>query len=829
MLSWLLSPFKDHKSQRARDAAKHYAGRLSQELLNKDLRGQEFITEKILRDFWTDNELAKAASEMELPFGGDKINFVKKHLIRTFSILVKILWDEWEKFPGLFLHGKLGTTDDQVMSLSREKLEESLGPAWGLNFYTSIPIFNPINITEGQVITSRKKDMNNGENAERKKYVDEPRGIRLPFCLDKDGRMLGAGASGTVTEVTIAAGQYIDKHGHPNDAPKLLARKCFRSEIGYSKETVISNYLSNSFRRHDHIRVPIAMISLKTEYSHLLEAADCNLKEFLGNDGEMDDDITLESLLGQVEGLADALSFLQDSGSGTGAIIYHTDLKLDNFVVMRQAECKGVGRWMITDFGHSRHHQADSGRGPSGSAYDRAGVFQASRQGEHLAPDSEYGPYSDVWSLGCILARVVCRKRRGIDGLRRFDESLRLDDPDGNDYFYRGNDINPQVEKLLGDFSKAECEMTKECGALLKHVLSIDRDSRPTAKGFKAELQRIRQKHQPTTNPQGESPPTTESLNPQEEFPPTTASLNPPWSVLPCQRRSLDQDDILDAESDGQGPSQHRPRAAVAVEPPRGGATIARVNPQRSSSTNSQCSDSTDSVRLAINQDVEDNAMTQLKGLFSGSITTYSELDSYSAGPALCHAAKQGYPEVVQFLIEKGAQVDERDSRNNTPLMHACREGHSSTAEILIGHGADWNLQGEDRNTCLHFATENRRTEILELFQRKQRGKGSLNANQLNRLDRTPLELHLNRTGERDRQILIRHLLDLGADAKASFPGREHQTAVDLVLAADDVKAMEVLLKWGSTPTVVKADLRRSGKRPSRDMKKLLREYNGLQ
>ncbi|KAL2808003.1 hypothetical protein BJX63DRAFT_410664 [Aspergillus granulosus] len=625
---------------------------------------------------------------------------------------------------------------------------------------------------------------------------------------------------------------------------KVVARKCFRTKASYDREEGVLKLLSGCRRQHTHILGPLAMISLQGDFSILMEVADCNLGKLLSKDGKMSDNISLASLLGQVEGLADALSFLHDSKMGTGATIYHKDVKADNVLIMRPTGSDDIGHWMLSDFDVSNYYQTDPGRGPPGSAYGWTKVFTfQGRQDEHLAPDNGYGygPYSDVWSLGCILTRVVCRKSLGTKGLEAFERSLSMGDPENNGYFYRGNAINPNVEDMLNDFCTSSCEMTKACGVLLKSVLCMDRHKRPTAKAFQEKLYQIREQKThlivgpadwlqiPLSQPEIFSdttewflPSLSSFQSPQNEPLPLEGSPKPHQPHVPPQIRFPDQSSPSDTESDYQGSSQRQSsEATLELQAPE--VPLDKVESPRNDATNS--------VRIAIEQTVEDTAMSLLKDLFSGTITTYSDLSQYSAGlTALCHAAQKGYTRVVEFLIDKGAHVDEPDGRKTTPLMYACREGHSSTAESLIDKGANWNLKGEDEYTCLHFATETRKIEILELFQRKRPGAPRpLDANQLNKFDRTPLELHFHRKAEHDRYELIRPLLALGAEPKVSSQDPKHQTAVDLVIHEDDRKAMNILLMEDPTLKVSKSGMKQSGIKLSRDMNKLLTKYDRLE
>jgi ankyrin repeat protein len=48
----------------------------------------------------------------------------------------------------------------------------------------------------------------------------------------------------------------------------------------------------------------------------------------------------------------------------------------------------------------------------------------------------------------------------------------------------------------------------------------------------------------------------------------------------------------------------------------------------------------------------------------------------------------KGHKKVLQYLIEKGAQLNVRDSSNISPLDNACYNGHYQCALLLVEAGA---------------------------------------------------------------------------------------------------------------------------------------------
>lgn len=68
-------------------------------------------------------------------------------------------------------------------------------------------------------------------------------------------------------------------------------------------------------------------------------------------------------------------------------------------------------------------------------------------------------------------------------------------------------------------------------------------------------------------------------------------------------------------------------------------------------------------------------------------------------------AARNGHLDIVQYLMEKGAQIDKRDnSRKKSALLAAAFKSQDQVAAYLLDHGADINAQAINGFTPLHDA-----------------------------------------------------------------------------------------------------------------------------
>jgi len=86
---------------------------------------------------------------------------------------------------------------------------------------------------------------------------------------------------------------------------------------------------------------------------------------------------------------------------------------------------------------------------------------------------------------------------------------------------------------------------------------------------------------------------------------------------------------------------------------------------------------------------------------------------------ALGHAASKGHTNVVQFLLEHGAEANYRDSGGGVPLHFAALMGRANVVKLLLAHGADVNAKGGSGlqgDTALHLAAGSGRREVAVLL-----------------------------------------------------------------------------------------------------------------
>ncbi|KAK2541717.1 Ankrd17 [Columba guinea] len=104
---------------------------------------------------------------------------------------------------------------------------------------------------------------------------------------------------------------------------------------------------------------------------------------------------------------------------------------------------------------------------------------------------------------------------------------------------------------------------------------------------------------------------------------------------------------------------------------------------------------------------------------------------------ALTLACAGGHEELVQTLLERGANIEHRDKKGFTPLILAATAGHVGVVEILLDNGADIEAQSErTKDTPLSLACSGGRQEVVELLLARGANKEHRNVS-----DYTPLSL----------------------------------------------------------------------------------------
>ena len=167
----------------------------------------------------------------------------------------------------------------------------------------------------------------------------------------------------------------------------------------------------------------------------------------------------------------------------------------------------------------------------------------------------------------------------------------------------------------------------------------------------------------------------------------------------------------------------------------------------------------------------------------------YGYIDSQDSHgtTALQLAAKHGHADVVQVLVESGAELDIRNNRGETALYWAARSGHKPIVELLLAKGADAMIEDSEGWTALDWAVIRGYSELAQLL-----------------LDRCyhidPEYSGANRAlilaAEAGTEMTVQMLLDLGAEVNWRDP--VGSTALAWAIPEGHEKVIRLLLDNGA-------------------------------
>lgn len=166
-----------------------------------------------------------------------------------------------------------------------------------------------------------------------------------------------------------------------------------------------------------------------------------------------------------------------------------------------------------------------------------------------------------------------------------------------------------------------------------------------------------------------------------------------------------------------------------------------------------------------------------------------SETDS-NHDTALTLACAGGHEELVELLINRGANIEHRDKKGFTPLILAATAGHEKVVDILLKHNAVLEAQSErTKDTPLSLACSGGRYEVVELLLSVGANKEHRNVS-----DYTPLSL----AASGGYVNIIKLLLSNGAEINSRTGSKLGISPLMLAAMNGHTAAVKLLLDQGS-------------------------------
>lgn len=156
----------------------------------------------------------------------------------------------------------------------------------------------------------------------------------------------------------------------------------------------------------------------------------------------------------------------------------------------------------------------------------------------------------------------------------------------------------------------------------------------------------------------------------------------------------------------------------------------------------------------------------------------------------LYKAVDDGAIEVVRTLLNEGANVNETDADEETPLHHAVtnRDDDEELIRLLIKEGADIEAQNLFGETALHLAANMGKQGIVKYLL-----DIGANANANNIFKCSPLHVAIRTEGDEN---VVKHLLDAGADVNAKNDSGD--TPLHVAASNAEDKILQILLNKGA-------------------------------
>jgi ankyrin repeat protein len=160
-------------------------------------------------------------------------------------------------------------------------------------------------------------------------------------------------------------------------------------------------------------------------------------------------------------------------------------------------------------------------------------------------------------------------------------------------------------------------------------------------------------------------------------------------------------------------------------------------------------------------------------------------------GNALQAAAGSGHERTVQLLIAHGAQVNALNPRYGSALQAASEGGHYQVVKHLIYAGADVNLQGGDYGSALDLAIGNEHAAVVQLLL-----ENGADVELISHDGQTPL----NSASTKGDIGIVKLLLEYGADESAA--NDEGWTPVNSASDYGHLEVAKLLIESGADITI---------------------------
>lgn len=156
-----------------------------------------------------------------------------------------------------------------------------------------------------------------------------------------------------------------------------------------------------------------------------------------------------------------------------------------------------------------------------------------------------------------------------------------------------------------------------------------------------------------------------------------------------------------------------------------------------------------------------------LDWLLINRFSNLKEVNNYQANAVIC-AAWMGQPRTIQWLVERGCDLEHRKDNGATAFIDAAYNGHQSSIEILLKLGANYKAKTKDGKTALDLANDEIRGFIVETIKNLKNHRRQ----DISQFDRKLLESQQHIQQQKKEIEVLKNTIDaLKAEIKISHAG----------------------------------------------------------
>ena len=149
-----------------------------------------------------------------------------------------------------------------------------------------------------------------------------------------------------------------------------------------------------------------------------------------------------------------------------------------------------------------------------------------------------------------------------------------------------------------------------------------------------------------------------------------------------------------------------------------------------------------------------------------------------------------GSPEIIKYLVEQGANVNEKDGHGNTALHFAANDGSWEIVKYLVEHGANVNEKDGDGNTGLYKAAFSGSLEIVKYLVEYE-----VNVNEKNVVGDSALLVTARHGWLKIVKYLVEHRADINCKSM------KDKTALHYAVEFGSLEMVEYLVENGANVT----------------------------